>query len=83
MLTCKKLVELVTDYLEGALSPADRDLFEAHLAGCDGCDRYLKQMRLTIQLLGRLTEDAIAPDARDRLLEVFRDWKGQSAGSPG
>ena len=34
-LTCQELVELVSDYLEGALSPEDRRRFEEHLAGCD------------------------------------------------
>ena len=36
-LTCAQVVELVTDYLEGGLSEADRARFEAHLSGCDGC----------------------------------------------
>ncbi len=82
-LTCKQLVELVTDYLEGALPAADRAAFEAHIAGCDACDRYLKQMRLTIQALGKLTEDSIEPDARDRLLDLFRDWEGSApSGGP-
>jgi anti-sigma factor RsiW len=76
-LTCKQLVELVSDYIEGALSPGLRDAFEQHIAGCDGCDRYVAQMRLTIAMLGKLTEDSIEPGARDRLLDVFRDWKGQ------
>ena len=82
-LSCKQLVELVSDYLEGALSNAERARFEEHLAACDACSRYLQQMRLTIRMLGRLTEDSLDPEARDRLLDVFRDWKGQQpAGSP-
>ena len=74
-LACKELVELVTEYLEGALSPAERARFEAHLATCTGCTRYLEQIRQTIRLTGRLTEEAIAPDAKQELLQVFRNWK--------
>ena len=74
-LTCKQLVELVTDYLEGALSPADRARFDAHLAGCRGCRAHLEQMRRTIRTLGVLQEDSIAPEARERLLRAFRGWK--------
>ena len=78
-LACRDLVELVTDYLENALPPARRADFEAHLAGCGSCGRYMEQMRLTIKATGRLTEDAIDPAARDELLAIFRDWK---AGPP-
>ncbi len=74
-LSCQELVELVTAYLEGALSPADRDRFEAHLAICQGCRNYLDQMRKTIALTGRLSEEAIPAEASRQLLEVFRDWK--------
>jgi len=74
-LTCKQLVELVTDYFEGALPTAERACFEAHLAGCRGCRAYLAQMRRTIRTLGALTEESIAPPAREHLLRAFRDWK--------
>jgi anti-sigma factor RsiW len=73
-LTCQELVELVTEYLEGGLSPEDRDRFEQHLVLCDGCAAHLEQMRTTIVLTGSLTEDSIPPDVQERLLGVFRDW---------
>ncbi len=74
-LACQELVELVTDYVEGALPLPERARFEAHLAGCSGCTQYLEQIRLTINTLGQLTEDTIEPQARDELLQLFRDWK--------
>jgi anti-sigma factor RsiW len=74
-LTCKELVELVTDYLEGKLPPVERARFETHLARCRHCTNYLAQMQQTIQLVGRLTEETIEPDSRDDLLAIFRDWK--------
>jgi anti-sigma factor RsiW len=74
-MTCQELVELVTDYLECVLPPAERQAFEAHIATCPGCEDYLAQIRQTIVLTGRLTEDALVPDMRDRLLEAFRSWK--------
>lgn len=73
-LSCKELVELVTDYLEGALSPEERQRFEAHLAQCTGCRRYLLQMEKTIRLTGKLNENDIQPPASDEFLRVFRDW---------
>lgn len=74
-LTCQELVELVTDYLEGTLPPPDRVRFEEHLATCPDCPTYLEQMRQTIRTLGILREHSLAPEARQDLLRLFRDWK--------
>ena len=74
-LTCQELVELVTDYLEGSLSAQERARFEEHLTKCAGCRNYLAQMRQTIELAGKLSEESSAPQARDDLLGVFRNWK--------
>lgn len=74
-LACDELVELVTDYLEGALPSPERVRFEMHLSECGPCEHYVEQMRLTIKAAGRLTEETIEPQAREALLKVFRDWK--------
>jgi anti-sigma factor RsiW len=73
-LSCQELVELVTDYLEGALAPADLQRFERHTAGCEHCTRYLEQLRMTIRLTGTLTRDDLVPEAENALLDAFRDW---------
>jgi anti-sigma factor RsiW len=74
-MNCQTLVELVTDYLEGALPERDRQRLEAHLALCEGCTRYLAQIRTTIRLTGKLREEDLAPEARERLLGVYRAWR--------
>jgi predicted anti-sigma-YlaC factor YlaD len=74
-LTCKELVEVVTDYLEGSMPAERRLLFEEHLAFCDSCQTYLEQMQEAMRLTGTLREDDLEPEARDALLGVFRDWK--------
>ena len=73
-ITCRELVELVTAYLEGHLSPDEQARFEAHLDECRGCRTYLAQMRATISALGRLPEESLAPEARETLLVAFRNW---------
>jgi anti-sigma factor RsiW len=73
-LSCQELVELVTAYLEGALSSDEHTRFEAHLATCGSCRVYIEQMRETIRLTGRLTPEAIPPAAEQALLEAFRSW---------
>jgi anti-sigma factor RsiW len=79
-MSCKELVELVTDYLEGALPQGERARFEEHLQQCPGCDTYLDQMRHVIRTLGRLSEDSVSPAAKATFLETFRNWK-QARGS--
>jgi predicted anti-sigma-YlaC factor YlaD len=73
-LTCQEVVELVTDYLEGALSRRDRHRFEAHLSECDNCTEFLRQMRSTIALTGTLTVDDVSPAQLSELTALFRRW---------
>jgi anti-sigma factor RsiW len=74
-LSCQELVELVTDYLEGALPDEDRLRFEEHIGTCDGCQVYLEQMRETIVMVGRVSEDWLSPEAERELLDAFRGWR--------
>jgi anti-sigma factor RsiW len=73
-LTCKELVELVTDYLEGALSWRDRRRFDRHIAGCPNCTEYVAQFRETIRLTGTLREQDVSKEAAGELLAVFAAW---------
>jgi anti-sigma factor RsiW len=74
-LSCQELTELVTDYLEGALAPAEKSRFEEHLAECGNCEIYLEQIRATIRVTGTLTPDGLSPEAEQALLHAFRAWK--------
>ena len=74
-IVCQQAVELVTDYLEGALSQRDRVRFEAHLRGCPHCTEYLAQMRVTIAAAGRIEAAALAPEVRDELVSLYRRWQ--------
>jgi anti-sigma factor RsiW len=78
-LVCQELVELVTDYFEGALSRGDRKRFDAHIAACEHCTLYIEQLRQTIALTGTLREEDVSPDARDALLAQFARWKQESS----
>ena len=75
-MTCKELVELVTDYLEGSLPDEIRIRMEEHLSGCDGCTHYLEQMRQTIRLTGHVREESLTTQQRDDLLRLFHSWMG-------
>ena len=73
-LSCKELVELVTGYLDGSLGGRRRRRFEAHLAACDGCTAYLRQMETTIRATGTLTEEQVTDEQKGVLLAAFRGW---------
>lgn len=79
-ITCRELVEIVTDYLEGTMPARQRRRFDRHLSQCDGCTHYLEQMRTTIALTSRLRAEALPPEAVAPLLAAFRDWHGSEPG---
>ena len=79
-MTCSELVELVTAYLDGTLTAEQRAAFEEHLELCLGCDRYLAQFRVTIDLLGELPEESISAPARERLLDAFAEFRRTTGG---
>jgi anti-sigma factor RsiW len=74
-LVCQQAVELVTDYLEGALSRGDRRRFEAHLAGCPNCAEYLAQMCRTIELSGAISADDLTPHMQAEFIKLYRRWQ--------
>jgi anti-sigma factor RsiW len=78
-LVCRRAVELVTDYLEGALSQAQRRRFEAHLARCPDCPEYLAQMRAIIALAGSITPDDLTPLMRSEFISLYRRWRADEA----
>jgi anti-sigma factor RsiW len=78
-LTCQELVELVTDYLDGALPDDELERFEEHLLYCGPCVTHVEQMRETIRVAGALGADDLDPSAAEDLLATFRNWRDGGA----
>ena len=72
---CQEVVELVTDYQEGALSWRDRRRFERHLRACSGCAEYLEQIRATVRTLGALPPEPADPHVHEHLLAACRELR--------
>jgi len=68
---CRQLVELVTDYLEGALETGLRDRVEQHLAACQYCNGYVAQVRRMLDVTAGLAPTA-APQFVARLTAALR-----------
>ena len=75
MLSCREVTELITDYVEGALSLRDRLRFQLHIGMCRHCRAYLRQMKLTANSLGHLPEPELPPELEQELLRRFESWK--------
>ena len=78
-LVCQQVVEMITDYLEGALSRSDRRRLEAHLAGCEHCTEYLRQIRATIRLTGMLAPEDLTPEMSEDFSGLYRRWRADSS----
>jgi anti-sigma factor RsiW len=72
---CQQAVELVTDYLDGALSRPARRRLERHLRGCPHCTEYFAQVRATIAMTGRITPDDLSPQMRDEFVDLYLRWR--------
>ncbi len=76
-ISCQEVVELVTDYLEGAMPPAEGARFEHHLSLCEGCFFYVEQIRMTIEAVGRIGKEDVPPEIREGLIDAFRDFNSR------
>lgn len=74
-LVCRQAIELMSDYLEAALSDRDRARLEAHLSECPHCREYLAQLRVTIDALGTAGPEDLPPRAVDELVALYRRWR--------
>jgi anti-sigma factor RsiW len=72
-ISCRELVELVSDYIEGTLAPDVRERLETHLRTCRGCTEYVEEMRTTVRLASVAALEQ-RPD-RAALLEAFRRFR--------
>jgi anti-sigma factor RsiW len=56
LLTCREVVELSYDFLEGRLDPGLSRRLDRHLAACPRCGRFMKSYQRTKEL-GRVLKD--------------------------
>ena len=76
-IACQQFVEMVTDFLDDALSPADRATVEAHIADCEDCTEYIAQLRdLISRNAARLDQPGgalnLPPGLLDKLMDAYR-----------
>jgi anti-sigma factor RsiW len=74
-ISCREVVEIVTDYLDGALSPDERARLEVHLDACEPCRTYIEQIRTTTRLAAAAETELEQHPDRDALLAAFREFR--------
>lgn len=82
MLTCREIVELLTEYLEGRMPWMQRLQLQLHLGMCGSCRRYLRQMRSTMKALGTIPDEPPPEQVEAELLQRFRTWKKTRTEAP-
>jgi anti-sigma factor RsiW len=75
-ITCRRAVELITDYLDDALPARQRADLEQHLSVCSHCTEYLAQLKATIAATGRVDSDQLSPDVKQTLIQLYRQNRG-------
>ena len=76
--TCRDMSELVTAYLERAVSLRTRLGMWRHLMSCEACRRYFDQMRRTVRLLGSRAPTPPEQSTEDSVLAASRSGESRS-----
>jgi anti-sigma factor RsiW len=75
-LTCRKVAELLIDYVEGSLTDEQQSLLQRHLCGCVPCAIYMHTYRDTIRVTGALPDEPLPPEFACRLKKVLEEAAG-------
>jgi anti-sigma factor RsiW len=67
MLTCRKVAEILIDFVDGTLPDEQRSLLERHLCGCVPCAIYIHTYSDTIRLSRALPDEPLPPEFATRL----------------
>ena len=76
-MACKELVVVSPSTSTAACRPTIAAV-EAHLDECPYCVNYVVQMKETIDAMGGVSLEALAPERQEEVLEAFRDWRDRS-----
>jgi anti-sigma factor RsiW len=80
LLECREVVEVVSDFLSGALTPEDRARLEQHLLVCPPCTLHVAQVRATLEHLAELRTEHMPAEVGPALVDLFRRWAKKRAG---
>ena len=77
-IACVSGVELLMDYMEGALAPDVHAAIDAHVAGCPRCVAFIASYRETPRIVRDATALSMPADLQRSLLAALRGRRGPS-----
>jgi anti-sigma factor RsiW len=70
-MTCREAIEVLADYIESTLTPAEREKLEAHLRECAPCRAYLATYTRAAELAAKVNRVEMPPEVRQRLRDFL------------
>lgn len=75
--TCRAIVDVLCDYLEGELPPEEERDFDSHMADCPPCVSFLKTYKKTTEICRSLSPEEIPPELKERLKLFLERRRGR------
>lgn len=75
--SCRAIVDVLCDYLEGELPPEEAMDFDSHMADCPPCVSFLKTYRKTTELCRSLSPEEIPTELKERLKQFLERRRGR------
>ncbi len=72
MVTCRQVIDLLSDYINDEISPEDKRLLEKHFEGCKNCEAFLKTLRQSINLVKDIKYEDIPEEVSVRLRNTLK-----------
>ena len=71
-MNCKQVVQQLSDYLDGELTPALRHELSQHLCECKDCELVVNQTKLTVEIYCDAEMVDLPQQVRTRLHQALR-----------
>ena len=81
-IVCREFVELATEYLDDALPEPTLEIVEEHLAMCDWCREYLREIRTTADAVGAAAAEPRFAPAEDVMQQLVGAFRRRGEGGP-
>src|SRR5687767_13928568 len=72
-MTCDRVIELLSDYIDGELSSAGQVGVQSHLKRCEGCESEHQALRRTVQLVALFGRQEAPIDCREAVMARLRE----------
>ena len=76
-MNCKGVIREISNYIDGAIEPEEKQELERHLAHCEDCKMVVDQTKLTVDVFCGSEAVELPTDVKSRLHEALRRKIGE------